>query len=733
MPRPSRDALLAPPFALFPSGFPYTADRNVRRPGTSQSAGSERGSRAHRIGCPLPAPPLAGRGPRGVAAESAGSVTKKNGSGSNPSTAKRRRTSTGASAVKDIGNTPVSAEKPEIQDPQADDNEEREFTVSLGKTGGEYVVKGKGRDTIYAALMALKNIQMHIKKQKGKELYLQGKREIKAFVNVGMPLKCLPKKSHFEMKFYKVKRDQEGGEQGYRQLDSTGTEFVVFYVAPNGKKGPGGAQGQKIMWCQELTKQRCKICVFAPKGETIKEALCKDGRFLPLLKEKEWHLVENSESLQYTHYSVDNLASQSFEVEIQTENAAKAKNDQQGGAIRTEQEDAFCRFKLAVLAQYPELREQSELIKEFFEQEVKKSRTHMKAVLELHRKKFSKEAKNSTPVRVHKLLAKLSNAIGYVEWNYNGNEGCATCFVLCEGYILTCGHVVSDVAGLGVEVLRSGKGVQCWAEVSQSVRVAFSYESTHPKEDDWFYIEPRLVVLDQPLDYAVLELKERSTGFPDGLAKYIASPPCRGLIYIIGRPDGKEKSTDGCSIVTPLERGWACTERLQRGQVESHNSTSCGVFSESRNSRCIHMFTQRSFEGVIDDPHKVTYDTSFFCGSSGSPVFDASGHLIAMHTAGYLYRRGNQEHSIIEWGHSMEAILSDIKKKNPGLYESVLGHRVEGTEAPSGGPEDTAEAPYDNCKGATCAEISDVTMESDSDVENNDYVGDSIPFPRPAA
>ncbi|TFJ98512.1 protein fuzzy-like protein [Platysternon megacephalum] len=308
-----------------------------------------------------------------------------------------------------------------------------------------------------------------------------------------------------------------------------------------------GAQIQKIMR-QEFIKERCKICIFAPKGETIKNALCKDGRFLPLLEEKEWYLVENSETLHYSHYSVDDLDNQSFEVQVVSERAVKARNEQRGGANRERQGEAFYQFKPAVLAQYPELKNQSELIKEFFKEEVRESGKHVKALLELHRKFCSKEAKNSTPVRGHKLLAGLSNSVGYVEWDYNGNRGYATCFVLCDGYILTCCHMVSNVAGPGVEE-------QHWAEISQSVKVSFSYENKHLKEDDWFDIEPCLEVSDQALDYTILKLKKRRSKFPNGLAKYISSPPYSGLIYIIGHPDGKEKSTDGCSIVTPLERG----------------------------------------------------------------------------------------------------------------------------------------------------------------------------------
>ncbi|CAM4564818.1 unnamed protein product, partial [Lepidochelys olivacea] len=45
-----------------------------------------------------------------------------------------------------------------------------------------------------------------------------------------------------------------------------------------------------ILWCQQLAKDQSKLCVFAPEGETIKDALYKDGRFYSCLEKKEWQL-----------------------------------------------------------------------------------------------------------------------------------------------------------------------------------------------------------------------------------------------------------------------------------------------------------------------------------------------------------------------------------------------------------------------------------------------------------
>ncbi|CAM4681478.1 unnamed protein product, partial [Lepidochelys kempii] len=72
-----------------------------------------------------------------------------------------------------------------------------------------------------------------------------------------------------------------------------------------------------ILWCQQLAKDQSKLCVFAPEGETIKDALYKDGRFYSCLEKKEWQLVENKK-YRPSNYCVDNLANRSFEVVVKT-------------------------------------------------------------------------------------------------------------------------------------------------------------------------------------------------------------------------------------------------------------------------------------------------------------------------------------------------------------------------------------------------------------------------------
>ncbi|XP_030417772.1 protein FAM111A-like [Gopherus evgoodei] len=543
--------------------------------------------------------------------------------------------------------------------------EEQEFTVNLGDGGKDHVVIGKTHDSIYKALMAQADIHARLDKEKGKEIHLLGKKGIEGYVNLGMPLQYVPENSHFEMKFYKVNRNPKG-VVGYRQFESKGKKCVIFYVSSFGNRLENNAR-YRILWCRQLVKDLSKLCVFAPEGETIKDALCKDGRFHSCLEEKEWKLVENGKCRTSNH-CVDNLANKSFEVVVKTKQPFKARdcsrNDQSCMASEEGQGKTYHYFKPILLDLYPDLKKQSTVIDELFAKAFAKALEEGKskrAVFKLYRENFGKETKNSILIKVHKRLGVLSDSVGFIEWANNGNNGSATCFVLHDKYVLTCHHVVGHIVGEGVEE-------KDWASIiSHSARVTFSYEDKYPKENSWFSLAPWFEISDKDLDFAVLKLEGDRSSLPAGLVRFSHPLPFNGLIYIIGHPDGQAKSADGCTVVPVFERKRECHCRVQRGQKVC-NSVRCG--SEDR--QCIHMFTQRSFQEVINNPNVVTYDTSFFFGSSGSPVFNADGQLVAMHTAGYKYEKNKQLHSIVEFGFSMVAILAAIKKKYKAWYEFEL-------------------------------------------------------------
>ncbi|XP_062823216.1 serine protease FAM111A-like [Anolis carolinensis] len=379
--------------------------------------------------------------------------------------------------------------------------------------------------------------------------------------------------------------------------------------------------------------------------------------------------MENKKSIANS-LKVKSLSNKKFTVHVKTEKRARStkgpNNELVPPVSQAAQLKALYSFKSDLLNAYPDLEKQSEIINNFF-QNVRKQPKHKNDIFRVYKEAFCKEKKNSIPVKLAYLHVNLSHSVGYIMWDKFLKKGSATCFVLCDKYILTCHHVVKFIVGEGVEE-------KDWArKISQSACVTFSYVDSHPNSDpgNWFELEEWFEISDMDLDFAVLKLKENEnkSSPPDGLVEFTFDLPCNGLIDIIGHPDGETKQIDGCSVINVNERPEELLHRVQ--QEQETQCIECGI--DANGTKCIHLYNPRGFPEAIDNHNTVTYDTSFFHGSSGSPVFDRNGRLVAMHAAGYLYRGKCKEKSIIEFGYSMMSILAVIEKKNKSWYDSEIG------------------------------------------------------------
>lgn len=534
-----------------------------------------------------------------------------------------------------------------------------------------HMVTGNERDSLSTALDTVEAVKEERETQQGKEMLVQGMKGIEGYLNLGMPLSCLPPKCHLVITFAQNKNEKSEKNQIFGRHDKASTDCVKFFISPIGKKR------KRIVKCGELHKEGVKLCVYAFKGETVKEAVCKDGRFLSFLENDDWKLIFNLDSIVENTQLVDELQGKIFQVEVEKRRAPRAAatqscdlaaaqncdvvTTQNCGVVTTQNCDLTTTenpelgerntsvLKVKSMAQYPSLKKEVEKIREWFEKTIEKRQG--KKLYLTHKTYFGKLTKNATPVKMLKLLSHLSDSVGYLSWDNNGTGGSATCFVFRGLFIFTCQHVIHDIVGKGTEPSE-------WADIiGRCVRVTFGYEDSQAI-GDYFSVKSWFEISDETLDYAVLELKENGQPVPLGLYDGIGPVPLSGLIYIIGHPDREAKSADGCAVIPRGQRVEKYQQYLPSECLDEH-------------MQHIHMFTQRSFHEMAPRTDVITYDTSFYFGSSGSPVFDSYGSLVAMHSAGFWNYYQPEFSSIIEFGPTMESILHDIKQKHRTWYEKV--------------------------------------------------------------
>ncbi|KAM4845198.1 serine protease FAM111A [Thomomys bottae] len=564
---------------------------------------------------------------------------------------------------------------PQDQTPAPQKQIELTLAVNIRKNKSmKYTLTHNEKDSLYNGLTTLEAVKKEIEARPGQEMLVRGTKGIEGYINLGMPLYCFPENSHIEITFFESRSEQKEDNQMIGRHNHASTECVKFYIHAIGKTV------KNIVQCRKLHKEGSKLCVFGFKGETIKEALYKDGRFIPLMK-KNWKLISGLNSIMECTQPVDKVEGQLFEVEVE-----RQANRKVTVPIRNLEPEKRNKHELKgyIVDEYPSLRKESEKIRKYIKEGVEKGKKKT-SLFTVHKRNFGKWTKNSTPVKVHKLLSQLSDSVGFLFWDNNGNKGCATCFVFSGLFIVTCRHVINDIVGEGLELSQ-------WEQVlGKCVKVMFSYEDIPVKDENCFFLEPWFRIGDVTLDYAVLKLKANGQPVPLGLHDRIQPLPLSGLLYIIGHPQGESKMTDGCTVIPLGEREQKYREKIEEADAVGYSYPSY-----------VYMHTQNSFQEIAHNPDVVTYDTTFYQGSSGSPVFDSKGSLVAMHAAGITCEYQQGVFNIIEFGPSMKSILYNMKQKDEDWYKEVCAHKKQKDE---------------DCYMEECAQPRDVEMLSQEDLD----------------
>ncbi|XP_034745734.1 protein FAM111A-like [Etheostoma cragini] len=281
----------------------------------------------------------------------------------------------------------------------------------------------------------------------------------------------------------------------------------------------------------------------------------------------------------------------------------------------------------------------------------KKTLQGSSCIQNLFRVEYGKNVETCMEVKIVKKLMDISHSICQVRIN---GKPAGSGFLLFGKYVITNGHVVKNIYNDGTK------------QLNERVTVHFSYESLDQKEfgqavEKVAGFEYSRDESGHMYDWALLKLGADQK-LPDVLLTktHFGSRPNGGGICIIGHPYGGVKKINPCVIVLPESRNQVA-ERHQRENPE-------GVLPEnphySKNQEHIQVVTQRFFEDVKKDEsirQALMYESCFYFGSSGSPVFDEHCNVVAMHSGGYAYRNARgQSQSVIEFGHPMSVIIEHL-------------------------------------------------------------------------
>ncbi|XP_008286839.1 protein FAM111A-like [Stegastes partitus] len=444
------------------------------------------------------------------------------------------------------------------------------------------------------------------------------------------------------------------------------SELVMFHVLAK-----GGKNVVKILKNPALKTNIQELTVYAYKGEKVKQALKRDGRFLSTIFGKNCALSEKSTEVN-TEMSnlVDDLDGKTYQIILldkssppasqssSLDDAYMTQSDSQGNgpdesqdssqqSTTTDSENNNLPEKKSKLhgVRKPEnvLREipyskklQIQLISKFNNSmnSMKTQVPKLSRIQNLLRVEYGKNADTCREVKTMKKLMELSDSVCQVRIN---QRPAGSGFLLFDNFVLTNAHVIKDIYS------------DTRRKLDKLVTVNFCYESLEQTEGRSVKVE-EVVGIEycpdvSPCDWALLRLGANEN-LPRGLLPHFGFLPKSGAICIIGHPDSGVKQIDPCLIV-PTEN------RIQ--VVERHYWD---------NQEHIQLITKRFFEDVANyvQQHSqvLTYETGFYDGSSGSPVFDKHCNVVAMHSGGFSYEGTSGKNSVIEFGHPLSGIIEHM-------------------------------------------------------------------------
>lgn len=437
-------------------------------------------------------------------------------------------------------------------------------------------------------------------------------------------------------------------------------ELVMFHVLTIGGKGV-----VKILRNLALKTVVQEMTVYAYRGETVKQALRGDGRFLKTLFSMNigLHSTSSGSKIEMS-MDVDVLDGHTYRIILldksevpdsqpgslddayitPNEHETHDSDSQNNNNLKQEQTTNGNTTAKEMMC---EIRESAKMKSQLclqFKKLVKGKKTVVKLsrVQNLLRVEYGQNEQTCNEVKTMKKLMELSSSVCHV--TIDGSPA-GSGFLLFGNFVLTNAHVLKDI-------YNDNRG-----QLGVKVTVNFSYES-HDRVDsgqESGVVEVTDVVgfeycpdaSGHMYDWALLRLRVGQK-LPDGLLEHCGFLPQSGGICIIGHPDGGIKKIDPCSVIPSVY----CKQFVEENYWEGLGH--------------VQFVTRRFFDGVVqsvqqDSVNRLNYKSCFYFGSSGSPVFDKYCKVVAMHSGGYAYdgARGETQ-SVIEYGYPLSNILEHI-------------------------------------------------------------------------
>ncbi|XP_051948621.1 serine protease FAM111A-like [Xyrauchen texanus] len=507
--------------------------------------------------------------------------------------------------------------------------------------------------------------------RKRNQLLITGQKCLTGIVPVHLPCSFITNTESFKIEF--IDGEEESScRKDFNPNTLRREKHIVFYIDP---KGSGN---RIIVKNKHISQQGVTLCIYAFKGETVLEALHRDGRFKDVVFTKVCQLSEVDTHFNiFLSVSVDKLNKRKFTLIVSNEEAPvsqqmliktvsinKATADHQAPSVATGEPQSTSTTAgdlqppssgngdsqsvrtgrgTGQFYPLPDTKEVYSILKSQMDgliklmEERKKETKDQQPIRELLRQEFGKNTEIFTAIHTIRRQTELSESVCFITAPATDGTVCqGTGFRFIGNCILTCAHILDE----------------CQPDLITKVYVTFKYEKPLLKSERDVFVK-QIVAHDRNIDYALLELDlpQEHPPLPPALIDLLAIPQTSGGIYIIGHPESEVKSIDLCSIIKPEN----CTAKAEE-HITNHSET----LDEAGKERLYQALSGYTFK-ELKDRNRLFYDTCFYHGSSGSPVFNAQHQLVAMQQGGYLYHLASRKkRSVIEYGIHMMAILQSM-------------------------------------------------------------------------